>query len=169
MALSGRIRSENVTPSAFVVTHFNRARDLRGAARITGAGPAEWGRVLISATVASRRTDPATQATTVLTELDVQGGEVPDQTIHVRRVVRALDPDDLDSSLEYRVDEPERADHTATTGHEPAGQTARQRIPKPRVTHPEQVLTGRAHRGPTCCLRAGHRHARGSVIPGSPC
>ncbi|RBY94081.1 hypothetical protein DQ244_01590 [Blastococcus sp. TBT05-19] len=101
---------ERAGASLVVVTHFNRSRDLRGAARITGAGPAEWGRVLISAAVISRGTDPATEATTVLTELDVQGGEVPDRTVRLRRVVRALDPDDLDSPLEYRVDEPTAAD-----------------------------------------------------------
>ncbi|WP_158544482.1 AAA family ATPase [Blastococcus sp. TBT05-19] len=103
---------EKAGASLVVVTHFNRSRDLRGAARITGAGPAEWGRVLISAAVISRHSDPVTEATTVLTELDVQGGEVPDRTVRVRRTIRALDPDDLDSALEYRVDEPTVADPT---------------------------------------------------------
>lgn len=115
---------EAIGAALVVVTHFNRSRDLRGAARITGAGPAEWGRVLISAAVISRHTDPATEATTVLTELDVQGGEVPDRTVRVRRVIRALDPDDLDSPLEYLVDEPDRADTAPTpTGGDlsPAG------------------------------------------------
>ncbi|WP_167759161.1 AAA family ATPase [Blastococcus sp. TF02A-35] len=105
---------EHAGASLVVVTHFNRSRDLKGAARITGAGPAEWGRVLISAEVLSRHTDPTTQATTVLTSLDVQGGEVPDQTVRVRRTIRALDPDDLDSALEYRVDEPDAAESTPT-------------------------------------------------------
>lgn len=91
-----------------VVTHFNRSRDLKGAARITGAGPAEWGRVLISASVVSRSTSDDL-ATTVLTELDIQGGEVPDRSIRVRRVIRADDPDDLDSPLTYSVDEPDHA------------------------------------------------------------
>lgn len=98
--------AETVGASLLVVTHYNRARDLRGAARITGAGPAEWGRVLISAQVVSRRTDPATQESTVVVELDVQGGEVPDQTVRARRTVRAVDPADLDSALVYRTDEP---------------------------------------------------------------
>lgn len=107
---------EDAGASLVVVTHFNRARDLKGAARITGAGPAEWGRVLISASVVSRRTDPQTQATTVLTELDVQGGEVPDQSIRVRRVIRAEQPGDLDSPLHYAVDEPSGGSERSGSG-----------------------------------------------------
>jgi RecA-family ATPase len=38
-----------------VVTHHNRGEG-RGAHRLTGTGPAEWGRVLINATVISRST-----------------------------------------------------------------------------------------------------------------
>lgn len=101
---------ERVGASLYVVHHNNRQRDLTGAARMSGAGPAEWGRVLISAAVISRHTDPTTLASTVLTELAIQGGEVPDQTIRVRRYVAADDPDDLDSALEYRVDEPAPAE-----------------------------------------------------------
>jgi hypothetical protein len=114
--------ADRVGASLLVVTHYNRARDLRGAARITGAGPAEWGRVLISTQVVSRRTDPDTRESTVIVELDVQGGEVPDQTIRVRRTVRAVDPDDLDSPLVYRTDEPGGApeDHPQVPGLPPA-------------------------------------------------
>jgi AAA domain len=86
----------------FIVTHFNR-KDGRGALRITGAGPAEWGRVLIAATVKSRRTDPQTKATTVITELDCIGGEIPDTTLRVTRTITADDPDDLDSALRLHL------------------------------------------------------------------
>jgi AAA domain len=89
--------------SALVLTtHHNRSKG-RGAGRITGAGPAEWGRVLINTTVISRRTDPATQETTVISELDIIGGSVPDRSIRLTRRIRADDPDDLDSRLAYRV------------------------------------------------------------------
>lgn len=94
---------EAVGASLFVVTHFNR-KEGRGASRITGAGPAEWGRVLLSTAVLSRRTDPATRSTTVVTETDVIGGEVPDLTFRIRRTVAADDPDDLDSPLRYEVE-----------------------------------------------------------------
>jgi hypothetical protein len=59
--------------------------------------------VLVSAQVVSRRTDPDTLKSTVLVQLDVQGGEVSDQTIRVRRTLRAMDPD---SPLVYLTDEP---------------------------------------------------------------
>jgi hypothetical protein len=85
-----------------IVTHFNR-KEGRGAVRITGAGPAEWGRVLIAATVKSRRTDRHTLSTTVITELDAVGGEIPDATLRVTRTITADDPDDLDSPLELRL------------------------------------------------------------------
>lgn len=82
----------------FIVTHFNRKQG-SGAGRITGAGPAEWGRVLISASVKSRNTNPVTKATSVVTELDIIGGEIPDQTLRVFRRIWADEPDDLDSPL----------------------------------------------------------------------
>ena len=90
--------------SLLCVTHFNR-KDGSGAGRITGAGPAEWGRVLMTASVLSRHTDPLTRATTVVTQIDVVGGEIPDQSIKIRRRIQAQDPDDLDSFLEYHVEQ----------------------------------------------------------------
>lgn len=81
-----------------IVTHFNRGQG-QGAARITGAGPAEWGRVLISATVVSKRTDPTTKATRVLTELEIIGGEIPDQILRIHRHIWTDDPDDLNSPM----------------------------------------------------------------------
>ena len=90
--------------SLLCVTHFNR-KDGSGAGRITGAGPAEWGRVLMTATVLSRHTDPQTSATTVVTQIDIVGGEIPDQSIKIRRRIQAQDPDDLDSLLEYHVEQ----------------------------------------------------------------
>lgn len=93
-----------VDAALLLVTHFNRSRDAKGATRITGAGPAEWGRVLIGGTVITRHTHPLTKATTVLTELEAIGGEIPEMTMRVRRVIRAEDPEDLDSPLHYSVD-----------------------------------------------------------------
>lgn len=95
--------------SLWIATHLNR-KEGRGAGRITGAGPAEWGRVLVTATVISRHTDPTSKETTVITELDVIGGEVADRTLRVTRRIRALEPDNLDSPLIYRVDALEAED-----------------------------------------------------------
>jgi hypothetical protein len=97
-----QILCDQLGASFIVVTHFNRGQRT-GAARITGAGPAEWGRVLIGAEVLSKHTDSATKATTVLSKLDILGGEVPDQAFRVKRVIAAEDPDDLDSPLTYSV------------------------------------------------------------------
>jgi hypothetical protein len=98
-----QILCDQLGASLVVVTHFNRSQRT-GPQRITGAGPAEWGRVIVGAEVKSRHTDPATKATTVITQLDVIGSEVPDQTFRVKRVIVADDPDDLDSPLTYSVD-----------------------------------------------------------------
>lgn len=99
----------------WVVTHFNRSAGT-GSRRMTGAGPREWGRVLISAAVKSRHTDPETRASRVLTELDIEGGEIPDQTIRVNRRIWADDPDDLDSPLHMETTAGHSEDDTSPTG-----------------------------------------------------
>jgi hypothetical protein len=89
--------------SLFCVTHYNR-KEGNGPGRFTGAGPAEWGRVLIGARIVSRHTDADTLATSVIVELEIVGGEIPDQTVSVRRDIRSEDPSDLDAPLDYRVE-----------------------------------------------------------------
>lgn len=84
--------------------HWNKTGEGRGAKRMTGAGPDAWGRVLISAAVVSRHTDPTTQATSVVLDLDVQGDEVAESTTRIRRRVWADDPNDLASALHYEVE-----------------------------------------------------------------
>lgn len=101
----------------WVVHHQNR-KEGRGAARISGAGPAEWGRVLISAHVVSRRIDPDTRETTVITELDAIGGSIPGGRLRVIRRVRAEDPDDLSSTLYYEVEASEAEDGDESDGQE---------------------------------------------------
>ncbi len=85
--------------SALLLVHHYNRKTGSGADRISGAGPAEWGRVLISADVKARHTDPTTRATTVVTELDIIGGEVPDRAVRVTRRIWADDPDDINSVL----------------------------------------------------------------------
>ena len=60
---------QDAKTSLFVAHHHNR-QDGRGMRRISGAGAAEWGRVLITGEVISRHTNPHTRETTVITELD---------------------------------------------------------------------------------------------------
>jgi CRP-like cAMP-binding protein len=95
----------------WIVTHQNRKQG-QGVGRILGAGPAEWGRVLLTAEVKARHTDPVSKATSVLTELSAIGGEIPDATFRVRRRIWADDPDDLESPLhvETTVTEVDEAD-----------------------------------------------------------
>jgi len=94
-----------------VVTHWNR-KEGRGSARITGAGPAEWGRVLLSAGVRSRHTDPVSKRTRVVVDMDCTGGEIADQTIRFVREVWTDDPDDLGSAMHYTVTEAEDVPET---------------------------------------------------------
>ena len=87
-----------------VVTHWNKTGEGTGAARISGVGPGAWGRVLASAGVAHRATDPATKASTVVLGVEVIGGELADTSFRVRRRVWADDPTDLASPLRYTVE-----------------------------------------------------------------
>jgi hypothetical protein len=86
-----------------VVTHWNQTGKGTGAIRFSGAGPSAWGRVLISAAVVSRHTDSSTKRTSVVLDLVIQGDEVPDQTVRIRREVWSEDPDDLTAVLHYEV------------------------------------------------------------------
>lgn len=99
--------------AALVVVHHNKRGEGSGVSRMSGAGPEEWGRVLISGSVRSRSTDPDTGQTSVVTQLEVRGGEIADRTVKVTRRVWADDPDDLDSPLHVETDvgqpEPEPA------------------------------------------------------------
>jgi hypothetical protein len=87
-----------------IVHHWNKTGEGRGAKRMSGAGPDAWGRVLISAAVINRHTDPTTLATTVTLELDFQGDEIAERTVKIRRRVWADDPEDIGSALHYEVE-----------------------------------------------------------------
>lgn len=107
-----------VGAALWVVTHYNR-KEGRGASRILGAGPAEWGRVLLPAELLTRHKDPLTGATDTLVEISVLGGEVADRTLRVRRIVRPERPGDLDSPLHVTVTV-EEADQPASATYSPA-------------------------------------------------
>lgn len=90
--------------SLMIAHHWNKGGEGKGADRMTGVGPQEWGRVLLSAGVASRRTDKATGASVVTLDLDIVGDEIADTNLRIRRTVSADDPNDLDSPLRYGVE-----------------------------------------------------------------
>lgn len=87
----------------WIVHHHNRSATAKGSARMSGAGPAEWGRVLIGATVITRHTDRETRETRVITQLEAIGGDIADDEFRLVRTIRAHDPDNLDSPLDYVV------------------------------------------------------------------
>ena len=90
--------------AALLITHhWNLTGSGRGAKRMSGAGGEAWARVILSAAVESRRTDPATQASIVVLAIEVIGDEVPETTIRVQRTVWADDPEDLSSRVHYEV------------------------------------------------------------------
>lgn len=89
--------------SLWVATHFNR-KEGKGQQRITGAGPAEWGRVLSTATIVSRKEDRETKETTVISEMAWVGGSIADHTMRVVRRIRRVVPDDINSPYVYSVE-----------------------------------------------------------------
>jgi AAA domain len=119
---------QRANASLMVIHHYNRSRDIKGSARFAGAGPAEWGRVLIGVSTISRYTDPDSQETHVTTELDIIGGEVADQTFRVHRKIRAEDPDDLGSPLHYTVTVTVSDQEAATVPTMPDAKPAVQRV-----------------------------------------
>ena len=86
-----------------VVTHWNKTGEGTDHKRISGAGPSAWGRVLASAAIAYRGSTPE-GASAVVLGFQLVGGEIPDTRFRVRRTVRALDPADLASPLEYAAE-----------------------------------------------------------------
>ena len=92
-------RCQDVAAALSVIHHFNRKTTAGGAMRMAGAGPAEWGRVLISLTVKNRRTNAETGETQMRTDLDIIGGEISDHTIRLERRIWSDDRTDLNAQL----------------------------------------------------------------------
>jgi hypothetical protein len=101
--------------SALLVSHHLNRQEGRGMGRLSGAGPAEWGRVIVTGEAKTSRTDPETQESAVTLELDFVGDEIPETTLRILRRVRAIDPDDLGSALTYSVEVLENVSEASTT------------------------------------------------------
>ena len=86
-----------------VNTHWNQTGEGSGAARFTGAGPSAWGRVLGSAEVEQRQTDPDGRSRVTL-RWEFTGGEIADTAFRTRREVWTDDPTDLSSPMHYEVE-----------------------------------------------------------------
>ena len=88
--------------AALIVSHHNnRDTSKEGSDKLSGAGPAEWGRVLVAMSVTYRHEDEATGRTDVRFNLDVDGDEVAGGRHSFRRVIDAADQDDLASPMRY--------------------------------------------------------------------
>lgn len=109
-----------VGAALLVVHHDNRNRDATGAGRMSGAGPAEWGRVLMSIQNLQRRPGDHPGGTVLVAEIAIIGSEVPDTTVRVRRTIWADDPDDLDSPLHVEVEVLTADDELPGTDRPPA-------------------------------------------------
>lgn len=105
-----------------IVHHWNKTGEGKGAKRMTGAGGAEWGRVLVSVSVITKHTDKATKTTSVVLDWDFEGDEIADTTLRVKRRVWAEDPDDLNSPMHYELDvvEDEPAEQTEYPNLQPS-------------------------------------------------
>lgn len=110
-ALSGLQYAAQDAGAALVVTHhWNKTGTGNGADRFSGAGAAEWGRVLGSAAVERRQTlEDGTSV--VRLRWRFTGSEIADREFVMARRVRAEDPADLGSALTYGVEVEEDAPH----------------------------------------------------------
>lgn len=90
--------------AALLASHHHNRQKGQGIGRLSGAGPAEWGRVIVSAEVKTSHTDEVTKETAVVLELVFVGDEIPETTLTICRRVGAVDPDDLASELVYSVE-----------------------------------------------------------------
>jgi len=88
-----------------IVHHWNKTGEGKGSKRMSGAGPGEWGRVLISVSVVTKHTDPETKRTDVVLEWGFEGDEIPDEEIRIRRRVWSDDPDSLVAPMHYEIEQ----------------------------------------------------------------
>ena len=98
--------TQQVGAALVVVHHWNKTGEGGGRKRLSGAGPAAWGRVLVNLAVIRHTTDPAGRSVVDL-RIDAVGDEIPEHELTIRRTVWAEDPDDLTSAMHYEVERTE--------------------------------------------------------------
>lgn len=94
--------AQDANAALVVVHHWNKTGSGTDRTRFSGAGSAEWGRVLASVAVESRRTDTTGESDVVL-GWEFIGDEIPDTTLRLRRRVWTDDPTDIASPMHYTV------------------------------------------------------------------
>lgn len=96
-----QVLCQDAATALLVSHHWNKTGVGTGSERFSGAGLAEWGRVLISVAVKSREVDPISLATTVELNLEVTGDEGAEGTLTLQRRVWSDHPEKLTSPLHY--------------------------------------------------------------------
>ena len=98
-----QLLAQDAGAALVVVHHWNQTGKGSGPERFSGAGPAEWGRVLASVDVIHKHTDAETKASTVTLGWRFSGDEIPDIEARLIRKVWAEDPEDLASPMHYEL------------------------------------------------------------------
>lgn len=148
-----------------VAHHWNKSGDGTDRKRFTGAGTAEWGRVLVSMSVIRRTTEnPDTTATSVVDlKLEIIGDEVADVEATFRRRVWTDDPTSLASRMHYVI-ERTQLDPSEMPGKGSTWDAAKAAADDLRAYFTIRPETEAATRGLYDGLRkAGHRHADRAV------
>jgi hypothetical protein len=122
-----------------VTTHWNKTGEGKGANRFSGVGPGAWGRVLGSAAVEHKTTDPESKESTVILRWEYTGGEIADTAFIVRRRVWVDDPANLSSPMHYEVEVTE--DAPVTQAGQRVGTTKRRLLAALEGTDPEHRST----------------------------
>lgn len=95
-----------------IVHHWNQTGSGTDRKRFTGAGAAEWGRVLASVAVTDKRTTDGHDSI-VEQSWEFIGDEIPDTKVKVARRVWVDDVNDLQSPMHYAVVPPALGPHVA--------------------------------------------------------
>jgi hypothetical protein len=94
-----------------VVHHYNQTGSGKGARRMSGAGPEEWGRVIATADLVSPSLSEPGGISVVTLDWTFIGGEIAEHKVRVRRRVWTDDPNDLMSPMHYEIEVVDDADH----------------------------------------------------------
>jgi len=86
-----------------IVHHYNKTGAGSGAHRMSGAGAAEWGRLLITVEVKGKVAGVQPRSTDATLIMEITGDEGSDRVVKIARKLWATDPDRLSSPLNYVI------------------------------------------------------------------
>ena len=103
-ALEGAQHACQTSGAALMFFHHYNRSGKTGADAMSGAGAAEWGRVLVGLDAKVTNTDTVTERSDVHVEMSIKGDEIAERAYRYRRQVWVDDPDDLGSAMHYSVE-----------------------------------------------------------------